>query len=132
MKVINLYDHMIDQSIEDIQEPPAFSHITYVLHWNPASYCRDICDGAQALCLGNWLGHEPTCCCLCCNTLSLYTHTHTHTLFVFEICLGNIDEVMRCFFLLLFQCLGDCDIEHLILCPRNSDKEERSSFCYCL
>ena len=30
--------------------------------------------------------------------LSLFTHTHTHTLFVFEICLGNIDEVMRCFF----------------------------------
>jgi hypothetical protein len=59
--------------------------------------------------------------------LSLSTHTHTR--FVFEICLGNIDEVMR---LLLFQCLGDCDIEHLILCPRNSDKEERSSFCYCL
>jgi hypothetical protein len=94
MKVINLYDHMIDQSIEDIQEPPAFSHITCVLHWNPTSYCCDFCDGAQALCLGNWLGHEPTCCCLCCNTLSLYTHTP----FVFEICLGNIDEVMRCFF----------------------------------
>ena len=31
-------------------------------------HCCYICDGAQTLCLDHWLGYEPSCCCLRCES----------------------------------------------------------------
>ncbi|KAF2300853.1 hypothetical protein GH714_017827 [Hevea brasiliensis] len=65
LQVSELLKFIIYQSFEDVQESSAFSNITCVLYGHPTSYSCDFCDGAQSLCMENWLGHEPSCCCLC-------------------------------------------------------------------
>ena len=111
----------LDKSIEDIQESSAFSDITSVLCGHSTSSCCDICDGAQGLSMENWLGHEPPCCCLCCNKLLpsfLYRH---------EIESEFFNYICRLF--LMFS--GNCDIKHIILCSRTGYKDEGSSICHC-
>lgn len=68
---------IIDKSVminagSDTKEIPcsALSHSTCVCLRYTAINCSYLCDGAQDICLGHWLGYEPSCSSLCCKFLS--------------------------------------------------------------
>lgn len=57
----------------DIEELHSSSH-TY----NPCMFLgkfaihgSNFCNGKQSFCLEHWMGHESSCCCLCCKFLIL-------------------------------------------------------------
>ncbi|KAE8682278.1 hypothetical protein F3Y22_tig00111273pilonHSYRG00421 [Hibiscus syriacus] len=77
----------------------SFLNVISVLCGDITSHCRYICDGAQGFSLANWLGHEPSRCCLCwvqflpCFQPSDDDHSCNHGVFILaeKIFLGGFD-----------------------------------------